>query len=63
MPRAEVGGLPSWLNGKESTRQAGDLGSVPGMEDPLEEELATHFSMLLGPHGYSPWGPKRARHD
>ena len=34
-----------------------------GWEDPLEEELATHFSMLLGPHGYSPWGPKRARHD
>ena len=30
---------------------AGDAGSVPGWEDPLEEEMATHSSMnfrLLG---------------
>ena len=25
---------------------AGDLGSVPGPEDPLEAEMATHFGIL-----------------
>ena len=25
---------------------AGDLGSIPGQEDPLEKEMATHFSIL-----------------
>ena len=25
---------------------AGDAGSVPGWEDPLEEEMATHSSIL-----------------
>ena len=25
---------------------AGDVGSVPGSEDPLEKEMATHTSML-----------------
>ena len=41
-----------------------------GEEDPLEEEVATHFSILAWeipwtekPGGYSPWGPKRAGHD
>ena len=24
----------------------GDLGSIPGSEDPLEKEMATHFSIL-----------------
>jgi hypothetical protein len=38
-----------------------------GQEDPLEEEMATHSSILAGkPHGqrrlagYSPWGHKEA---
>ena len=26
--------------------RAGDLGSVPGPEDPVEAETATHFSIL-----------------
>ena len=42
-------GLPRWLSGKESTCNAGDLGdvsSVCGLEDPLEEEMATHSSVL-----------------
>ena len=24
----------------------GDLGSIPGQEEPLEKEMATHFSIL-----------------
>ena len=32
-------------DGKESTYNEGDLGSIPG-EDPLEEEMATHSGIL-----------------
>ena len=38
-----------WLSGKESTCNAGDAGdtvSTPGWDDPLEEEMATHSSIL-----------------
>ena len=40
-------GLPLWLSSKESTfaGEAGDVGSVPGWEDPLEEDMATHSSI------------------
>ena len=31
---------------KESTCNAGDPGSILGWEDPLEKEMATHFSIL-----------------
>ena len=31
---------------KLSTCNAGDLGSIPGQEDPLEKEMATHSSIL-----------------
>ena len=31
---------------KESACNAGDLGSIPGLEDPLEEGMATHSSIL-----------------
>ena len=31
---------------KESTCNAGDLGSIPGWEDPLEKGKATHSSIL-----------------
>ena len=34
-------------DGKESACSAGDLGSIPGWEDPLEKEMATH-SRILG---------------
>ena len=40
------------LRGKESTCQTGDLGSIPGREDPLEKEMATHSSFLPEE---SPW--------
>ena len=32
--------------GKESACNVGDLGSVPGLEDPLEEGMATHSGIL-----------------
>ena len=32
--------------GKESSCNTGDLGSVPGGEDPLEKGMATHSSIL-----------------
>ena len=31
---------------QETTCNAGDLGSVPGQEDPLEKGMATHSSIL-----------------
>ena len=33
-------------DGKESTCNLGDLGSIPGWEDPLEEGMATHSSIF-----------------
>ena len=33
-------------DGKESACNVGDLGSIPGWEDPLEESTATHSSIL-----------------
>ena len=48
-------GLPDSSAGKESTCNAGDTGvegSVPGLEDLLEEGMATHSSILAC---RSPW--------
>ena len=33
-------------DGKDSVCNEGDLGSIPGSEDPLEKEMATHSSIL-----------------
>ena len=51
---------------RESTSQAGDLGG----EDPLEEEMASHSSILAweipwteGPGGLQSTGLQRVRHD
>jgi len=44
-----VMGLPRWLSGKESACQCKRrrrLGSSLGQEDPLEEEIVTHSSIL-----------------
>ena len=44
-----VCGLPWWPNGEESTwdaRAAGDAVPPQGREDPLEEDTATHSSVL-----------------
>ena len=39
-------GFPRSSVGKESAGNAGDLGLIPGREDPLEKETATHSSIL-----------------
>ena len=35
-----------WLRGKEPACNAGDTSPIPGQEEPLEEEMATHSSIL-----------------
>ena len=39
-------GFPGGSDGKESACNAGDLGLVPELEDPLEEGMETHSSFL-----------------
>ena len=39
-------GFPSSSAGKESACNAGDPGSIPGSEDPLEKGKAAHSSIL-----------------
>ena len=39
-------GFPSSSDGKESACNAGALGCLPGWEDPLEEGMAAHCSIL-----------------
>ena len=41
-------GFPGGASGKESACNVGDLGSNPGLEDPLEKGVATHSSILAG---------------
>ena len=61
-------GFPGGSDGKGSACNAGDLGLIPGWEDPLEEGIATQYSYLENPHGqrslagYSPQG-HRVRHN
>ena len=59
--------------GKEpacKARDAGDVGSVSGLENPPEEEMATRSSVLAWripwteePGGLQSTGPQRVRHD
>ena len=56
-------------DGKESTRNAADLGSIPGSGRSPGEGMAAHSSILAWripwtgePGGYSAWG-RRVRHD
>ena len=39
-------GFPGISVDKESSYTAGDPGSIPGWEDPLKKEMATHSSIL-----------------
>ena len=62
--------LPRWLSGKEFICQAGDTDWIPGSEDPLEEEMATHPSILAWempwteePGGLWSMGSQRIGHD
>ena len=56
--------------GKESARNAGDAGSIPGREDPLEKRMATHSHILAWktswteePGRLQSMGSQRVRHD
>ena len=47
---------------KKPSANSEDMGLIPGSEDPLEQEMASHSSILswripwtVGPVGYSPW--------
>ena len=42
--------FPRWLSGKEFAGQPGEVGDclILGQEDPLEEEVETHSSILAG---------------
>ena len=61
------------LSGKESTCSAGDTGdsgSIPGQEDPLEKEMATHSRILAWeipwaeePGGLPSMGLQRVGHN
>ena len=53
-----------------SACNAGDLGSIPGWEDPLEKKMATHSSILAGripwteePGGLQSTGSQRVGHN
>ena len=39
-------GFPWGSVSKDSACTAGDAGSIPGQEDPLEEDMAAHASIL-----------------
>ena len=39
-------GFPGGSDGKASACNAGDPGSIPGSEDPLEKEMEIHSSTL-----------------
>ena len=39
-------GFPGGSDSKETICNAGDLGLIPGLEDTLEEGMATHSSIL-----------------
>ena len=62
----------SGASGKEAANEGGmrDVGSIPGPEDPLEEGMATHSSILAWripwtekPGGLQSTGLQRAGHD
>ena len=40
-------GFPGGSDSKESASDAGDLGLIPGQEDLLKKEMATHSSILV----------------
>ena len=58
-------GVPGGSAVKNPPVNAGDPDLIPGWEDPLEKEMATHSSILAWRShgqrrlvGYSPWGHK-----
>ena len=68
--RHKARGFPGGSDGKESACNAGDPGSIPGLENPLEKEMATHPSILAWrtpwteePGGLQSMGSQRLGHD
>ena len=62
--------FPSGSYGKEFACSVGDLDSIPGAEDSLEKEMATHSSILAWkiprtdePCRIESMGSQRVRHD
>ena len=60
-------GFPHGSVVKTLPANAGDTGSIHGQGDPLEKEMATHFSILAWkipwaeePGGLQPWGQKES---
>ena len=63
-------GFPAGSDDKESACNAGDLGSIPGWEDPLEKGRETHSSILAkrilmdrGARGLQSTGSQRVGHN
>ena len=52
------GGFPGISVVKNAPGNAGDTGLIPGQEDPLEKEMATHSSVLAGE---IPWTKEAGR--
>ena len=55
---------------KNLPANAGDVGSIPGSEDPLEKEMKTHSSILAWeiprteePGGLQPMGSRKSQSD
>ena len=68
--RAQDRSRPRWLSGKESPANARDMGSIPDLGRSLEEEMATHSSILAWeipwteePGGLQSMGSQRVGHD
>ena len=62
--------FPGGSDGKASAYNVGDWGSIPGLEDLLEKEMATHSSILAWkipqmeePGRLQSVGWQRVRHD
>ena len=63
--------FPGDADGKESTSNVGDLGSIPGLGSPLEEGMASHSSILtwripmdkMSLKGLLSMGSQTVRHD
>ena len=46
---ASLLGFPNGSGVKNPPASAGDVSLIPGQEDPLEEEMATHSSIIVTP--------------
>ena len=65
-----ISGFPGGSDGKESASNVGDPGLIPGWDDPLEKEMATHSSILAWeipwteePGGLQSMRSQRVRHN